>query len=74
MNLGHPEEHSLGVLELVEHDIQAQSDFEHQLIGRDRREIELAKCFPDGKLILRGKTQGRFPTIRYFFPHRIERS
>lgn len=63
LNLGHPEDRNLAALELVEHSIQAQLEFEHQLTERDRREIELAQCFPEGKLILRGKIQGCFPTI-----------
>jgi hypothetical protein len=63
LNLGHPEDRNLGALELVEHSIEAQLEFEHLLIERDKREIELAKCFPDGKLILRGKMRGPFRTI-----------
>ncbi len=63
LNLGHPEDRNLQSLELVEHSIQAQLEFEHMLIERDRREIELAKCFPEGKLILRGKMRGRFRTL-----------
>lgn len=63
LNLGHPEDRSLAALELAEHSIQAQLEFEHLLTERDRREIELAQCFPEGKLILRGKMHGRFPTL-----------
>lgn len=61
--LGHPVDRSLRSLELVEHSIEAQLEFEHQLVERDRREIELATCFPQGKLILRGRMQGFTPTI-----------
>lgn len=63
LHLGHPEDRNLGSLELVQHSIQAQLEFEHLLIERDRREIELAKCFPNGKLVLRGKAQGIYPTL-----------
>lgn len=63
LNLGHPEDRNLGSLELVEHGVQAQLEFEHLLIERDKREIELAKCFPDGKLILRGQMVGRYQTL-----------
>ena len=45
---------NLRSLESVEHSIEAQLEFEHQLTQRDQREIALAKCFPQGKLILRG--------------------
>lgn len=61
--LGHPVDHQLRALELVEHGIEAQLEFEHQLIERDKREIALATCFPQGKLILRGAMRGMFPTI-----------
>ena len=63
LNLGHPENHNFATLEQVQHSIQAQLEFEHLLTERDRREIELAKCFPDGELILRGKMQGRIRTL-----------
>lgn len=53
--LGHPVDRSLRALEQVEHGIEAQLEFEFQITERDRREIALATCFPDGKLILRGR-------------------
>ncbi len=63
MNSGHLEDRNLASLELVEHSIRAQLEFEHLLVERDKSEIELAKCFPEGKLVLRGKLQGRFQTL-----------
>jgi hypothetical protein len=63
LNLGHPEDKNLGSLELVKHSIRAQLEFEHQVTERDKREIELAKCFPNGKLILRGNINGFYQTI-----------
>ncbi len=62
-SVGHPVDRSLRALELVEHGIEAQLEFEHQLIERDKREIALATCFPHGRLILRGSMRGMFPTI-----------
>jgi len=62
-NVGHPVDRNLATLELVEHSIEAQLEFEHLLIERDKREIALARCFPDGKLILRGKMQGLYRTV-----------
>jgi hypothetical protein len=61
--LGHPVDHSLTQLRLVEHSIEAQLEFEHQIKLRDQSEIELARCFPQGKLILRGKLSGFVPTM-----------
>ena len=61
--LGHPMDRSLLSLKIVEHSIEAQLEFEHQLTRRDQREITLAKCFPQGKLILRGRLDGFTPTI-----------
>lgn len=63
VNLGHPVDRDLAALELVQHGIKAQLEFEHLLIERDKREIALAKCFPDGKLILRGKMHGLYRTV-----------
>lgn len=63
VNLGHPVDSDLAALELVQHGIEAQLEFEHLLIERDKREIALAKCFPEGKLILRGKMHGLFRTV-----------
>jgi len=63
VNFGHPIDRNLAALELVQHSIEAQLEFEHLLIERDKREIELAKCFPDGKLILRGQMRGLFRTL-----------
>lgn len=63
LNLGHPEDRQLYSLELVKHSVQAQLEFEHLLIDRNKREIDLAQCFPNGKLILRGNTCGFFQTI-----------
>ena len=59
----HPVDRDLAALELVQHSIEAQLEFEHLLIERDKREIALAKCFPDGKLILRGKMHGLYRTV-----------
>lgn len=61
--LGHPVDRSLRSLELVEHSIEAQLEFEHQVTERDRREVALARCFPQGKLILRGKMAGFETTL-----------
>jgi hypothetical protein len=63
LNLGHPVDHSLRSLQLVEQSIEAQLEFEYQMIERDRREIALAKCFPGGKLILRGSLRGMCRTM-----------
>jgi hypothetical protein len=63
LNLGHPKDRQLHSLELVEHSVQAQLEFEHLLIERNKHEIELSKCFPNGKLILRGYTHGYFQTV-----------
>ncbi len=61
--LGHPVDRSLAQLQLVEHSIEAQLEFEHQVKLRDQLEIELAKCFPHGKLVLRGNMFRFEPTI-----------
>lgn len=61
--LGHAVDRNLHSLKLVEHSIEAQLEFEHQVTERDRREVALAKCFPQGKLILRGKMRGIEATI-----------
>lgn len=61
--LGHPQDRDLRALQLVEHSIEAQLEFEHEITERDKREIALALCFPHGKLVLRGKLSGYFPTI-----------
>ena len=61
--LGHPFDRDLRMLEMVEHSIEAQLEFEHQITERDRREIALAHCFPQGKLVLRGHLCGFFPTV-----------
>lgn len=63
LNPGHPEDKNLHSLELMEQSIQVQLEFEHQVTERDKREIELAKCFLNGKLILRGKINGFYQTI-----------
>jgi hypothetical protein len=63
LNLGHPVDRDLRALEQIEHSIQAQLEFEHEISQRDIREIELAKCFPQGKFILRGTLEGFSPTI-----------
>lgn len=63
INVGHPVDRNLRALELVRHSIEAQLEFEHQVTERDRREIALAECFPEGKLILRGKLVGMNPTM-----------
>ena len=63
LNLGHPQDRQLGALRLIEHSIEAQLEFEHQLSEQDKREIELAKCFPEGKLILRGILWGFEKTL-----------
>ena len=61
--LGHPIDRSLRSLAHVEHSIEAQLEFEHQVTERDRREVALARCFPQGKLILRGRMAGFETTI-----------
>ena len=63
VGLGHPVDRSLRSLEHVQRSIEAQLEFEYQLTKRDQREISLAKCFPQGKLILRGGLDGFTPTI-----------
>lgn len=61
--LGHPIDRNLRALELIQHSIEAQLEFEHQVTERDKREIALAKCFPQGRLILRGKLGAMVRTI-----------
>ena len=56
--LGHPQDLDLRMLKLLEHSIEAQLEIEHQLAEQDRREIDLATCFPAGKLMLRGSLEG----------------
>jgi hypothetical protein len=63
ISFGHPIDRDLAALELVQHGIEAQLEFEHLLIERDKREIALAKCFPGGKLVLRGQVHGLFRTL-----------
>lgn len=63
LNLGHPEDRDLRALKQVEHSIEAQLEFEHLISEGDKREIELAKCFPKGKLILRGKIDAVYKTV-----------
>ncbi len=63
LNFGHPVDRDLAALELMRHGVEAQLEFEHLLVERDKREIELAKCFPEGRLILRGKMHGLFRTV-----------
>jgi hypothetical protein len=55
--LGHPQDRNLNALRQVERGIEAQLEFEHQVAMRNQREIDLAKCFPQGKLILRGRLE-----------------
>ncbi|SMB27810.1 protein of unknown function [Sterolibacterium denitrificans] len=52
--LGHPQDRDLRMLRSLARSIETQLELEHQLSERDRREIDLAACFPAGKMILRG--------------------
>ncbi len=61
--LGHPQDRNLRVLKQLEHSIESQLEIEHQLIEQDRREIDLATCFPAGKLVLRGTIDGFHRTL-----------
>ncbi len=61
--LAHPQDRDLRVLKQLERSIEAQLEIEHQLIEQDRREIDLASCFPAGKLVLRGRICGFHKTL-----------
>lgn len=60
---GHPQNHDLRMLKQLEHSIEAQLEIEHQLTENDRREIDLATCFPAGKLMLHGTLEGLQRTL-----------
>lgn len=61
--LGHAQDRDLRALQRLEQSIEAQLELEHQLTERDQREIALAQCFPHGRLVLRGRLSGYFPTL-----------
>jgi hypothetical protein len=63
LNLGHPVDRHLASLGLVEHSVEAQLEFEHRLLEKNQREIMLARCFPEGKLVLRGTLNGLIKTV-----------
>ena len=51
------------MLRLLGRSIEEQLEIEHQLGEQDRREIDLATCFPAGKLMLRGTLDGLQRTL-----------
>lgn len=61
--LGHPQDRDLRVLKQLERSIEAQLEIEHQLTEQDKREIDLAACFPAGRLVLRGAIAGIHRTL-----------
>ena len=63
LNLGHPQDRNLQTLQLIEQELQAELEFQLQISARDRREIDLAQCFPEGKLALPGRLEGFHKTI-----------
>lgn len=42
------------VLRKLSHSIEAQLKIEHQLSEQERRDIDLATCFPQGKIMMGG--------------------
>lgn len=51
---GHPRNHDLRSLKQLERGIEARLKIDHHLGQQDRREIDLATCFPAGKFMLDG--------------------
>ncbi|MBV2234544.1 MAG: hypothetical protein KUL75_03255 [Sterolibacterium sp.] len=60
---GQPRDHDLHQLQQLARSIEIQLELLHQLDAQERREIDLAQCFPDGKLIVHGQLVDLRPTI-----------
>lgn len=51
---GHPQDHSLHQLQHVARSVETQLKLLRQQNLQGERELELASCFPDGKMIIQG--------------------